>query len=54
MGKVLPEYLSTWTTGKVESTGVSVVPNSYVKGANSTEDGKVKLLLNNGKEVSLE
>ncbi|GFS20393.1 mitochondrial apoptosis-inducing factor 1 [Elysia marginata] len=31
MGKVLPEYLSKWTTRKVENEGVEVLPNQSVK-----------------------
>lgn len=52
MGKVLPEYLSKWTLEKVKSEGVHVITNSYVKGVKTTEEGKVVLNLNTGKEVS--
>ncbi|KAK2527427.1 Aifm1 [Columba guinea] len=31
MGKVLPEYLSNWTTEKVRREGVTVMPNAVVK-----------------------
>ncbi|XP_024053052.1 apoptosis-inducing factor 1, mitochondrial isoform X4 [Terrapene carolina triunguis] len=31
MGKVLPEYLSNWTTDKVKREGVNVMPNAVVK-----------------------
>ena len=51
MGKILPEYLSTWTTNKVESNGVEIIPNSYVKSATTTDGDKLKLLLNNNNEV---
>lgn len=51
MGKVLPEYLSKWTTGKVKSEGVDTIPNSYVKEVKSTEEGKLELTLNTGKKV---
>nr|XP_045609744.1 apoptosis-inducing factor 1, mitochondrial-like isoform X3 [Procambarus clarkii] len=51
MGKVLPEYLSKWTTEKVKSEGVDVITNSFVEGVKSTKDGKVQLTLNTGKEV---
>lgn len=42
MGKVLPEYLSTWTTNKVKSEGVTVLPKRVVKSASIKED-KVSL-----------
>ncbi|XP_071529713.1 apoptosis-inducing factor 1, mitochondrial isoform X5 [Panulirus ornatus] len=51
MGKILPEYLSKWTLDKVTSEGVSVVTNSYVKGVKTTEEGKLVLNLNTGKEI---
>ncbi|XP_045609743.2 apoptosis-inducing factor 1, mitochondrial isoform X2 [Procambarus clarkii] len=51
MGKVLPEYLSKWTTEKVKSEGVDVITNSFVEGVKSTKDGKVQLTLNTGKEI---
>lgn len=51
MGKILPEYLSKWTTEKVKSEGVSVITDSSVQGVQKTEDGKLSLSLNTGKEV---
>lgn len=51
MGKVLPEYLCKWTTEKVKAEGVEVFSNSYVKNA-ALDEGKIKLSLNNGKEVT--
>ncbi|XP_076034595.1 apoptosis inducing factor [Oratosquilla oratoria] len=51
MGKILPEYLSTWTTQKVKSEGVNVISNSYVRTVALSENGKLKLGLNSGKEV---
>ena len=53
MGRILPEYLSKWTTEKVKAEGVSVVTDSSVKGVKSTEDGKLCLSLNTGNEVGL-
>ncbi|ROT61028.1 Apoptosis-inducing factor 1, mitochondrial [Penaeus vannamei] len=50
MGKVLPEYLSKWTTEKVKSEGADIIPNSYVKGVSTNDDGKVVLTLNTGVE----
>lgn len=53
MGRILPEYLSKWTTEKVKAEGVSVITDSSVKGVKVTEDGKLSLSLNTGSEVSL-
>ncbi|XP_037789754.1 apoptosis-inducing factor 1, mitochondrial-like [Penaeus monodon] len=50
MGKVLPEYLSKWTTQKVKSEGADIIPNSYVKGVSTNDEGKVVLTLNTGVE----
>ncbi|KAF5302313.1 hypothetical protein FQA39_LY10352 [Lamprigera yunnana] len=47
MGKVLPEYLSFWTTNKVEKEGVIVKPYAEVTGVTYT-DSKLKLNLSNG------
>jgi programmed cell death 8 (apoptosis-inducing factor) len=50
MGRVLPKYLSQWTTDKVKAEGVQVLPNSQVTKA--TLDGeKIVLSLQNGQEV---
>ncbi|XP_041358113.1 apoptosis-inducing factor 1, mitochondrial-like [Gigantopelta aegis] len=51
MGRVLPEYISNWTTKKVQSEGVDVIPNVKVESA-SYNRGKVDLGLSNGKSVS--
>lgn len=48
MGKVLPEYLSEWTTDKVRSEGVKVLPNSKVTSVTSTEDGQLSVKLGGG------
>ena len=50
MGRVLPKYLSQWTTDKVKAEGVNVLPNSHVDGA-VLEDDKVVLTLKNGEKV---
>ena len=50
MGKVLPKYLSEWTTEKVKAEGVHVKPNSVVQSANVVDD-KVVLQLENGDQV---
>ncbi|XP_019621611.1 PREDICTED: apoptosis-inducing factor 1, mitochondrial-like isoform X3 [Branchiostoma belcheri] len=51
MGKVLPEYLSQWTTAKVRGEGATVKPETFVKRARFS-DGKVILKLNTGEEIS--
>uniref|UniRef100_A0A4W5KTI6 Apoptosis-inducing factor 1, mitochondrial n=1 Tax=Hucho hucho TaxID=62062 RepID=A0A4W5KTI6_9TELE len=50
MGKVLPEYLSNWTTAKVKSEGVTVITEALVK-AVSYKDGKVEIKLKDGRVV---
>uniref|UniRef100_A0A8C8FLD2 Apoptosis-inducing factor 1, mitochondrial n=1 Tax=Oncorhynchus tshawytscha TaxID=74940 RepID=A0A8C8FLD2_ONCTS len=57
MGKVLPEYLSNWTTAKVKSgshcqprLGVAVITEALVK-AVSFKDGKVEIKLKDGRVV---
>lgn len=50
MGRVLPKYLSQWTTDKVRGEGVQVLPNSQVQGA-TFEENKVVLTLQDGQQV---
>lgn len=51
MDRVLPKYLSQWTTQKVKGEGVQVLPNAQVQSA-ALEDGKVVLTLQNGQQVT--
>ncbi|KAK6626166.1 hypothetical protein RUM43_006472 [Polyplax serrata] len=50
MGKILPEYLSLWTTKKVEAEGVTVLANSQVVDAFVGEK-KLNLILNSGERL---
>ncbi|XP_038630808.1 apoptosis-inducing factor 1, mitochondrial isoform X2 [Scyliorhinus canicula] len=50
MGKILPEYLSNWTTEKVRKEGVDVRPNTVVKSA-KYQDKKVILKLKDGQTI---
>jgi len=50
MAKVLPRYLSEWTTQKVQKEGVDTVANRRVKDVTSTEK-KVQIELDNGDKV---
>ncbi|KAL9971677.1 hypothetical protein ACROYT_G017875 [Oculina patagonica] len=50
MGRVLPKYLTEWTTNKVRKEGVDVIPNSTVEHV-SFRGGRVNLRLNNGNEI---
>uniref|UniRef100_A0AAY4EA10 Apoptosis-inducing factor 1, mitochondrial n=1 Tax=Denticeps clupeoides TaxID=299321 RepID=A0AAY4EA10_9TELE len=50
MGKVLPEYLSNWTTEKVRREGVQVLTEALVKNVNFKE-GKVEIKLKDGRVV---
>lgn len=50
MSRVLPSYLSKWTTNKVESMGVCVMPETFIKNA-QRDEAELKLVLNNGKSL---
>ncbi|CAL8401790.1 unnamed protein product [Boreogadus saida] len=50
MGKVLPEYLSNWTTEKVKKEGVKVMPEALVKSV-SFKDEQVHIQLKDGRVV---
>ncbi|XP_053329660.1 apoptosis-inducing factor 1, mitochondrial isoform X2 [Spea bombifrons] len=49
MGKVLPEYLSHWTTEKVRREGVNVMTDAVVKSV--TYNGKLCINLKDGRQV---
>ncbi|XP_041863493.1 apoptosis-inducing factor 1, mitochondrial isoform X10 [Melanotaenia boesemani] len=50
MGKVLPEYLSNWTTEKVKREGVKVITESLVKSV-TYKDDKLEIHLKDGRLV---
>uniref|UniRef100_A0A3P9Q985 Apoptosis inducing factor mitochondrion associated 1 n=1 Tax=Poecilia reticulata TaxID=8081 RepID=A0A3P9Q985_POERE len=50
MGKVLPEYLSNWTTEKVKKEGVKVIREAVVKSV-SFKDDKLEIKLKDGRVV---
>ncbi|XP_033969399.1 apoptosis-inducing factor 1, mitochondrial isoform X14 [Trematomus bernacchii] len=50
MGKVLPEYLSNWTTEKVKSEGVKIISEALVKSVVSKDD-KLEIQLKDGRLV---
>ncbi|KFP33690.1 hypothetical protein N325_07576, partial [Colius striatus] len=50
MGKVLPEYLSNWTTEKVRKEGVNVMPNAVVKSV-SVSGNRLLIKLKDGRKV---
>ncbi|KAK3922003.1 Apoptosis-inducing factor 1, mitochondrial [Frankliniella fusca] len=52
MHKILPEYLSLWTTNKVAKEGVHVIANSEVQDV-KLEGKEVSLMLNDGRKVSV-
>lgn len=53
MGKVLPEYLSKWTTKKLQGEGVNVIPEVTVTSVNE-KDKKIELHLSNNEVVSVD
>ncbi|XP_022601738.1 apoptosis-inducing factor 1, mitochondrial isoform X4 [Seriola dumerili] len=50
MGKVLPEYLSNWTTEKVKKEGVKIISEALVKSVNYKDD-KLEIQLKDGRLV---
>ncbi|XP_073495763.1 apoptosis-inducing factor 1, mitochondrial [Phyllobates terribilis] len=50
MGKVLPEYLSHWTTDKVTREGVNVISDAVVKSV-SYKSGKLHISLKDGRQL---
>uniref|UniRef100_A0A8D3B7W4 Apoptosis-inducing factor 1, mitochondrial n=1 Tax=Scophthalmus maximus TaxID=52904 RepID=A0A8D3B7W4_SCOMX len=51
MGKVLPEYLSNWTTEKVKREGVKVISEALVKSVTHKDD-KLEIQLKDGRLVT--
>ena len=51
MGKVLPDYLSEWTTDKVRSEGVTVLPNNTVKAVTKGDSSNLKITMKSGEVV---
>lgn len=52
MGRVLPEYLSRWTTEKVRAEGVQVVSSTRITDATPGPRGQVLLKLSSGQEIA--
>ncbi len=52
MGKVLPKYLSAWTTEKVKSEGVKIYSKADVTNAVIGDNDNVVLELSNGESIS--
>lgn len=50
MAQVLPEYLSEWTTKKVEAEGVRTIPNTEVQDYKYKND-RLSLILTGGQTV---
>lgn len=51
MAKVLPEYLSKWTTERVREVGVDVQPNSQIVDVDVFEKNQLKLKMKDGKSI---
>lgn len=50
MGKVLPEFLSKWTTERVREEGVNVIPSTEIQSVDLIND-QVQLTVHDGKTV---
>ncbi|KAL1505760.1 hypothetical protein ABEB36_005248 [Hypothenemus hampei] len=53
MGKILPEYLSLWTSDKVRAEGVQVLPKTEIIDVKS-KNKKVELTLSSGKTLTVD
>lgn len=51
MAKVLPAYLSKWTTERIRDVGVDVQPNSQITDVEIYNGNQLRLKLSNGKSV---
>lgn len=51
MAKVLPKYLSEWTTERIKEVGVHVMPESQVTGVEIFNGNQVKLILANDTNI---
>lgn len=54
MGKVLPEYLSEWTTNRVRDEGVTVIPEAVVNEVRELGEKQISLRLSTGKTVNVD
>lgn len=54
MAKVLPAYLSEWTTKKIHEVGVNVMPESQIVNVEIYNGNQLKLSLSNGKTVTVD
>jgi len=52
MGKVLPDYLSDWTTEKVKSEGVKVLPSTKIVSISRNEEERLNIKLDNGQSLT--
>lgn len=52
--KVLPDYLSAWTTDKVRKEGVTVKANTSIRDAIITPDSKLLLITDDGEEIKVD
>eukprot|EP00041_Stephanoeca_diplocostata_P018106 m.375667 g.375667 ORF g.375667 m.375667 type:complete len:700 (+) comp20922_c0_seq1:190-2289(+) len=51
MAKVLPQYLSEWSTARVQDEGVTVVPNTRVTGVTAADANRVTVALSSGETL---
>ncbi|KAK7602035.1 hypothetical protein V9T40_009476 [Parthenolecanium corni] len=55
LAKILPEYLSKWTTEKLREQGVNIISGQELKSAALTNNDKqVELTLSDGKKISVD
>lgn len=50
MAQILPEYLSEWTTKKIEAEGVHTIPSTEVQDY-KYKNGRLSLILTGGETV---
>lgn len=51
MGKILPEFLSKWTTERVRELGINIHPNTEVQAVDLVDNDRIKLTLRNGESL---
>lgn len=50
MRRILPEFLSKWTTDRVRELGINVIPNTEIESVDLVKN-RVKLTLQNGQTI---
>lgn len=52
LGKVLPQYLSDWVSGKIEKEGAHLIRGVEVKSVSKSQTGSIEIKLSNGESIT--